>query len=90
MRKVTQEELTEEFLESLEAQNRRAKGLPPVKIKAKFLEENIPIASCFNGKIYDGIICDLGLLGITDEDCEGKGDYYGYPPEFFEILEIEE
>ena len=89
MHKVTQEELTEEFLESLEAQNRRAKGLPPVKIKAKFLGEDDPIA-CFNGKIYDGIICDLGLLGITDEDCEGEGDYYGYPPEFFEILEIEE
>lgn len=90
MRKVTQEELTEKFLETLEAQNRRAKGLPVVKIKAMFLGEDDPLA-CYNGKIYNGIIGDLGMLGINDEDCEeGEEDYYAYPPEFFEILEIED
>ena len=52
MRKVTQEELTEKFLETLEAQNRRAKGLPVVKIKAMFLGEDDPLA-CYNGKIYN-------------------------------------
>lgn len=53
-------------------------------IKVRFIGADDPLA-LRNGKVYDAIVGQLGMLCIVDE----TGEEYGYPPspELFEIVQ---
>ena len=55
------------------------------KVKIKYIGEDNPLA-LRTGKIYDGRVLKKGWFGVVDETDEE----YAYPPEVFQIMEVED